>query len=173
MTEPSQRCAEWNDTHAPGMKVRYQGRVTRTRSIATVVDGHTAVVYVEGTEIPAPLAHVEAAPDAFTDGEYAIETWRQRAAERADRDAINYDRMWLGVACVLLGVGLAVLWFAGPVTLLAWLFSGDKAGSETAPALLVGTVLAAGGAVWMRWALARLDKLGARPRIFTRKKGTK
>lgn len=49
------RCREWNDAHGVGTEVRYhpviflpEHRLTKTRSKAYVMGGHSAVLFVEG-----------------------------------------------------------------------------------------------------------------------------
>jgi hypothetical protein len=63
--------AEFNRDHSIGAKVRYwtatregEGIVSRTRTLAQVLSGHTTVVWVEGYAACIALSHVEVAPFA-------------------------------------------------------------------------------------------------------------
>jgi hypothetical protein len=59
--------ARWNDAHPVGTPVRYwtgdregDGKTSVTRTVADLLDGHTAVVCVEGVASCIALSHVEA-----------------------------------------------------------------------------------------------------------------
>lgn len=60
---------DWNEHHPVGTQVRYwkgvregDGRISRTRSRAQVLSGHTAVVWVEAEAGCIALSHVEETP---------------------------------------------------------------------------------------------------------------
>jgi hypothetical protein len=174
-TDPRKWCGGFNNAYAPGTRVHYQGRLTRTRSLATVIDGHTAAVLVEGTEIPAPLAHVTVAePGALTDGELADREYRGRVAAAAERDEIGRLRVYLGAACVGVGLGI-VLVVVSLGSLVERLVPGGAPGQPWASIIGMGSagqLLAIAGAVIMRWSLRQLDSLAAVPWIFRRKGST-
>ena len=62
-----QRIADrWNANHPVGTPVRYwtmvregAGKVSKTRSLAEVLSGHTAVVWIEGVSGCVDLSHVD------------------------------------------------------------------------------------------------------------------
>ncbi|MEU8623253.1 hypothetical protein [Streptomyces sp. NPDC048669] len=67
---PSTTVARWNKAHPVGTPVRVwtgaregDGTPTRTRSAASVLGGHTAVVWVEGHGACIALSHVDPDPD--------------------------------------------------------------------------------------------------------------
>lgn len=62
----AQAVAEWNETHPVGTPVTYwpgvregNGKASRTRTPAQVLNGHTAVVWVDGYSSCIALTHVE------------------------------------------------------------------------------------------------------------------
>jgi hypothetical protein len=66
MSEAEVAVAAWNAAHATGTPVRYwkgrrggKGRVSSTRSDASCMGGHTAVVWVVGEAACIALSHVE------------------------------------------------------------------------------------------------------------------
>ncbi|MFI9845173.1 hypothetical protein ACIHFD_49700 [Nonomuraea sp. NPDC051941] len=69
---PDQTVADWNARRPVGTPVRYwpimgepESMVTRTRSPAWVLGGHTPVVMVDDVAGGVALSHVRLEPDAF------------------------------------------------------------------------------------------------------------
>lgn len=67
---PEKEAREFNKLFPKGTRVRYwtlkregRGKVSRTRSEAQVLSGHTAVVWVEGEGYCVALSHIEPLPE--------------------------------------------------------------------------------------------------------------
>lgn len=72
---PAERVEAWNLTYPEGQAVRYWtgaregvGQKGRTRSAASVLEGHTAVVWVTGHDACIALTHVKPIPESEADG---------------------------------------------------------------------------------------------------------
>jgi hypothetical protein len=71
---PAEHVDAWNTTYPEGTPVRYwtgfrqgEGRTGRTRSAASVLEGHTAVVWVTGHGACIALTHVQPIPGTEAD----------------------------------------------------------------------------------------------------------
>jgi hypothetical protein len=66
---PEELCHKWNRRFPVGTRVRYWtgvreglGKVSKTRTVAQVLEGHTAVVWLEDHIACVALSHVEPIP---------------------------------------------------------------------------------------------------------------